>query len=681
MRTQDAPEDIARVCEALRVANTVSVGVLEQRLGEPPVFVPVTGPAPDIEEVLRRARAVELFSLLRWGRGIWTPPDYHFQLPLGAHVSTFVKVGNAIRVPRDGYVLASWFDPYLADGVGIVTDSRTMTGLVSALELRLALNDWKVSDVAVLEKYPATQLDVAEAVTRVAAQASRILAILSVSSSGRILEKIKTALTAGHPEVPLPASHIEVLVDVHREARRAREAWLPGPFVGLQPEFGGDTPRTCVLCADPERSYVVPIDPETFEGVIPAEVAPTMPAFRALSNNDTFWEEAAAAGAVEVEAQPDPWTLETRATPALPLKVNWTKLTLSQTFPQKAAAKIAEAVDGIRDWELPDLVLVPQGEALIEGYERFWGRISPALGNPKKLSFGQEEWDEEAIRTVTGAKRILIFCLGAVTGSSLQSGILRVQRQREDSEYRVFGFALHSRPTSGGTWKDLLNFFDKRLGFGWQTFLPLDWSPLREENRLLSSIDIGPLSDAGQRFVDQRRVLCRAAVDLRREPLFWGGTPADALSGHALPGDRLDAVTTYAAMGTAIQTARVAEIDRRPLRRVIDLPRALRSYFDDLILASILRWVHPHEAHWGWREDVSGLVLGQVLQRTPAQRRLMILSESLLALATAKIPSHSRSLLEAHANALRDDDSGELPPPLEVGLAVVNAQLGSEPNL
>lgn len=677
IRTHESREAIDETCERLRLRNSTAVSLLDQHPGRPPKLDQVDTGEPS--ELLTRARAIELATLLEWGGGIWNPDDYHFQLPSGEHVSTFVKVANAIRVPRDGHVLATWFDAVVSNDVGIIADSRTLTGLVTAIELRLAAHSLSVADIVVLDRYPSTQLDVSEAVARLAANSSSILAILSVSSSGRILDKLTTALERGHPEVPTPESSIQILVRATSPEERAPGAWVPGPQAQISIQTGGNAAQVCDMCQDARRSHVVPIDPERFEGVMPAEIERMMPSWVVQSKNSEFWESAANAGAIELEADADPWIAGTRAKAPLPVKLSFDKLLADGTFAERVAGQLRIKVPLIKDWAPPELVLVPEGETSLAGYDRLWRRIQTELGNPPRLSFPPGPWPEALTDQVQKPSRFLVLSLGAITGSSLETGLLGIQRARSTAGYVVTGLAIHSRPTSPRLWDDLRNVFDDRLGFCWQTFLPLDWSPLREELRLLLPLAAQAAeacSDEANQFLNRRLLVCRGTLTPAVEPLFWGGQVDSTLSPHALPGNELDAVGTFAAVGTAIHSKRSERpTDRRPVRRMFDMARALGSYFDDLIIASILRWVRPAEAFWGRTDDSSEFVLHQLLNRAPHMNHRLIVSELLLALAGGKIPTQRMELLKSHALALRDRATGELPPSVELALAAASLQL------
>lgn len=679
LRTHEPQADVARTLRALRVPERTPVGLLDQVPGRVPRMLPVfTEELP--QDVVNRARAVELWTLLEWGLGIWKPSDYHFLLPSGAHVSAFIKLSNAVRVPRDGEVLATWFDPFLEDGLGVIVDSRTLTPVIDAIALRMLKHRLRLADSVVLGRYPNTQLDVSQAIDRLGASSAAILAILSVSSSGKMHAKLHHAIDVRASDAGFPNSHVEVLVSA-RARPASDQAWLPSPHVDAELDLGGTADNACDLCRDPARAYVVPLDSETFNGIMPAEVVAVMPSYRAYDRNSDFWELAAAAGGVVLEARPDPWIIDSRARQSLPIKIQWENLLGDADFRRVAAKRTRDALSQIPDWKTADLVLMPEGEFQLQGHSRLRASLARSLKGATWMPFpSQQDWSAELRAAVATAKNILILTLGSVTGSTLEAGLLGVQRERRDArKYTVFGFTIHSRPENPTSWKDLTNFFEARLAFGWQTYLPLDWSPLQEETRLLLAVDSASLSKGAEKFFVRRLDFCSGAIDPQEESLFWGLDPAAKLTRHALPGENLDSPATYAATAAAIQEVRFSAASQRPRRRMLDLPRALRSYFDDLIICSFLRWVQPQEAHWGWRDDVGELALNQLLNRPHVGDGPGLAAELLLALAAGKIPRHRRDQLEAHALALGSrNDRRRLHPSVELALETVASQLGRE---
>jgi hypothetical protein len=103
----------------------------------------------------------------------------------------------------------------------------------------------------------------------------------------------------------------------------------------------------------------------------------------------------------------------------------------------------------------------------------------------------------------------------------------------------------------------------------------------------------------------------------------------------------------------------------------------VRSYYDPLILASILRWLRPWEADWG-DEDGSnaGSVVAELIARVKATRHdqlRLLIPELLLAVALGKVGSMARETTLAEAQLLLGELEGEARAAIEVGVAVATA--------
>ena len=97
-------------------------------------------------------------------------------------------------------------------------------------------------------------------------------------------------------------------------------------------------------------------------------------------------------------------------------------------------------------------------------------------------------------------------------------------------------------------------------------------------------------------------------LQARLDELEGGPAPGHTLLGRASPkllphsyfGQELGSRETLCAVGSAMQSARIRARQRgAPYWAQFDLRRVLKSYFDGLIHACILRWCEPQEAWWG----------------------------------------------------------------------------------
>ena len=101
--------------------------------------------------------------------------------------------------------------------------------------------------------------------------------------------------------------------------------------------------------------------------------------------------------------------------------------------------------------------------------------------------------------------------------------------------------------------------------------------------------------------------------------------------------------------------------DSKPEWVQFDLPNALRSYFDGLIHASIIRWLTPERAWWGRDDNACVALLSELEGRFEEDWRLL-LPELLLAAAQGKIPdSGVRHLIDKAETRLSDETSRQWP--------------------
>jgi hypothetical protein len=104
---------------------------------------------------------------------------------------------------------------------------------------------------------------------------------------------------------------------------------------------------------------------------------------------------------------------------------------------------------------------------------------------------------------------------------------------------------------------------------------------------------------------------------------------------------------------------------------MFEMTAILRSYYDPIIIASILRWLKPTEIWWGEDLQVAREALLGSIRRTNLDDRVMLVSELLLAASQSKVmPDLIQDLLregELLAASLGEPDDA----PLRLGLAAV----------
>jgi len=648
--------ELGQQIEALRM--NVRYGLLHQPVGHP-TWVETDDDIGDVARAIVRARSVELEALLHWGDSVWLPTTYHYRLPSGEHASGFVRVADAIQEPRDAEVLASWMHADLTDGAGFVIDTGTLSSVVQALVAAQRSNGWRPGPVKVLDGYPATGFDVVQAVME-AGRNGGVLALLSVNSSGRVRDRLIDALV----QLPLPSAHsIDILIDKSpiesaettagpNGAVRVR-TWhpIPGerPLIG----YGAESSERCDLCANERTATVIPVSPRSFDGQLPSAIDRVTPLVSDAQSNRDLWEhcngkaESGDPGGITFEGPPVEAMLPTRPRGLMAIVFDHEYLVAKEAYRQAAAAAFARRLhDERRRLKTPNLLLVPAHESGYDGVRELWNAMAegPFGGTPDQvLTFPREGvWNEELQQSVRDAPdAIAVLCLGTVSGGVLQTALSAIQDARDPGSYELTAWVVHARPEERRTWQTLRNSYGGLLFTAWHTYLP-DRSPFDEERDVLGSLSrsqLDDLSDHAKAFRNRRRELHQSRTPLD-EGIFWGTVPIDHLTPNSIFGQNLFGPTVLTAVGAAMERARKEQrAAAAPAQRVFEMPAIIRSYYDPMILAAVLRWLQPHEAWWGWELRGERETVEQILGRATPRQQMILVPELLLAAAQGKVSS------------------------------------------
>ena len=671
-----------------------TVNVLAQRFGRPPALHTRasvdTGVGSD--GIVRRVRAAELSAILETNHAVWAPDSYHFRLPNGLHASSFVRLADGFSSPRDVEVIGSWLMPDLGAGKGLVFDNRSLTPLAIALSRLHDQVGVPAGPVTVLEHYLDTQFDIETAVRESASSGGGVLAVLSVSSAGHTRDRILAAFDrAGQP-----AARLHVLLD--------RNVKGDSPLLGIETEevstwlgfsHGAESaskPEECSACVRLEKRRLVAIDPRFFDGMVLPNPTLTMLNPVRAQRAAPFWEACDDVGAVALEHKPESAT-KSRRTQAddksgrMAVYVSIDRLLDSDVF--LANVRLAtmallkrQALDG--EMANPreslsdiDTVIVsvrdsPEGES----GDRFRGFLDEVLkllpGDAgKRVTFAVDHeadpktWDLDTIAAIKASARLLIVGAGTVSGYSMQKMLVGCQEHLRGAEnpHRLSGLLLHARPATLREWSTLQNSYNRQLYALFATLLPVV-SPLRREADTLSAIR-RHIEDAGdawkapiEQFLSERTRVCEgSSIQITQAspapyaPLLWG-LPAEleeraTIRQHSLFGHKLGPAAFFGAVGSSVhgERERIAEISG-PVWHLFEMPALLRSYYDVLLLMTMLRWMEPAEIWWGANaiESVTAL-----LERATADDDAVLVPELMLAAAHGKLPLEAAEVVELRA--------------------------------
>ena len=650
----------------------------------------------DDHEWLRRARAVELEALLEHGQAIWRPTSFHYRLMTGEHVGSYVKVADAIREPRDASILAAWLMNHAVPDLGLILDSGTMTPIAQAFHLHLAKAGITPGPVKVLDQTARVATDVDALVDRAAGPAGLVLAVVSVSSSGSVINRLLGAFERRGRS--LAAANVAVMVDKGNENpdRGRIDVWTP--LDGEQPLVARNDPDElgCRLCRTPGLAPVVPVNPLTFDALLPSQLRTIVPDLDDPRENRPLWEAAFRTRAIAVERAAVMAMRSHRSSDRLPMgiKLRLDRLITDDEFVEAVRGRIEHAQDEEHMPSDADLVLVADHEVQAS-FADFWPRISDMLVGSHPPEFhtfpADGDFSEELRGRIRSAERILVLALGTVTGASLQRALVGVQDARKrTATFSLHSFVVHARPATALEWRTMRNSFGRsndrpHLHYGWKSILP-DRSPLKEEGRHLTLLDNAAgsgLSDAARAFVETRLELCGRSLtggadlpndDTEDESILWGTLPQDdVLTPDSIYGQGLDAITTYVAVGSAMAAQLAQDKTGVPELRVFEIASMTRSYYDPIILCCFMRWLRPHEAFWGWTGVEAETTAMHIVRRAEGRHRQLIVPEMLLAAGQGKLTAEAaRVIRDAAAQMLEDEQFAPVHAALTAGLALVD---------
>ena len=678
-----APKKLPRAVEVSlqEWQDAFRIGLLVHPLGEPTRIEKISGPdlTADVEaDFLRRARAVELEALLEFGKAIWRPTAFHYRLITGEHAEAYVKLGDAIRQPRDATALASWLHRYLDAGVGMIFDTGTLTPIAQALQLQAARARVEIGPAGMLDDYPRSVPDVSTTIDRVAGRHRRVAIVVSVSSSGSLLERVEAALAFKGRSIEAETT---ILVSKTGPSAGHVDAWTPLPNQDFLVPPGSDGEAGCELCRQPGKATLVPINPFTFDAILPTQFELVVPDIKDPTDNRGLWEAAQRNTALSVEraAQPELRRYRSDKVP-MGIKLEAAKLLEDNEFRAEVRAKLEGLASKEGLSRGADLVLAPEHEVKHEGFDSFWEATRPYLAPDVSAVTpfpNDQEFSSELGERIRAAKSILVFQLGTVSGATIQRALVGIQLARGDNDDFVLqAVVVHARPATRRELDTIRNSYGHQgkqphMRFVWSSVLP-DRSPLREENVQLRTVkNPEDLSEDTKSFWTIRRELCGGRYLGAEAPLvLWGSTRESKLTPNAIYGRALDAVTTYVAVGSAMSAALGDREQKTPGLRVFEVAAIARSYYDPLILGCMFRWMRPHEVFWGWTAAEAKATALHTLDRAEGLGQQILVPELLLASAQGKLTREAAEVTinVAHNMQREGPASADLAGALELGL-------------
>lgn len=691
--------------------RSVHLGVVRFRVGQMPLvsWAPGTG-AHEVSdaELLQRALRVELLTLLEFGNAIWRPEQYHYQLPSGQHAASFIRVGDAFRSPRDVHAIASWLTPRLRDRQAVVADSASLVPLITEIHALVRRQGWVPEHVEMLDEYPRTRLDISRVVRPLRKSAGGVLGLMSVNSSGRYHGMFNDTLAGTFGE-----GLWSMVVMVDKNETRGDRKYLP-PYNGASHPvatwLGFSDRRTrsvaeagCPWCKDNQKAQIVRIDPRTFEALALPDVNLLMPSVNSAKSTTGFWDLCAAGDALGARARskPNPSSISRPKSGLMSVLVDVEALVACDDFVPAIEKRVAELrkENGPKALRYPDVqgVLVNTYEEGLPYFKEKFKELRKTFGLENAELIPVDLDEDDAPARVAELGNVLVFALGSVSGWNLRQLLTRVQESwRPVADKTLAGLVLHARPQTIREWETLQNSYSGDLTALWQSYLP--WrDPLAEEASALKELSpeaLASLSDDAAEFRELRIDITTPRIEqwkarvkdyndaiaegqpaLDPRAVLWGLPPhggSHKLRLRSLYGYEVNALTAYSAIGSAVHYQRQRDADFDPRRRVFDIPSITRSYYDAIIIASILRWTEPQEVWWGHSEAEAANVMGELLARTvEVKERKLLVPELLYAASQGKVPAEAQEVLCAMAATIVKDWPKEHLAPYELAEALL----------
>lgn len=240
--------------------------------------------------------------------------------------------------------------------------------------------------------------------------------------------------------------------------------------------------------------------------------------------------------------------------------------------------------------------------------------------------------------------------------------------------------AIHLRPASQRDRDTIINPFGKdRFVSVFESLLPFDVSPLDEEARFLKGFS-SKSSIARCDYYDRRLEYLMTKHIPGDYPIgpLWGIAPGinDRLRPGSIYGEGLSALATLVAVGSAVHRKRYfhSALGGRPEWRQFEIPAIVRSYYDPLIVCSVLRWLRAEECWWGREASQSKQVINEMIRGYDAvEDQVLVVAELLLASAMGKVPSEAKSNVSAETQRLLVDRRVKFgKKELTIGLAILD---------
>jgi hypothetical protein len=588
---------------------------------------------PPIESL----RHVELIATLMRAGAIFDSGDYHYQLPSGWHAEKFVRLGDAFRSPFDIRRISNWLIPHIHGDTVVIADTGSMLPLL--LEIREQAHvrfGWRV-ELATFDTYPQDDVAVVDAIAAIqnrpivaAADADergfRFLFLISVNSSGRLCNLLRRHCPAN--------SEIIVICETSASEEYADHSLVRMPITRWKTEADG----RCEQCS---KTLAIRVHPESYELLPVINRNPVkVTRSRAEAARD-FWTMADNAEAIKLHVNVPYTTGPFPDYRHFSVFLDTARLIQFQPFRNLCLSKIKLTAP-------PDMVVIPD-HATSEIVEQLC-REAFSTVPIHRIPPGRLSPEIQAI--LAKAKRLLVADDAIVSGITLFNlrGELFRSLQQMGSSPEVNVFVAVSRPAWGHSLRAIKRRYSgqviEQILCGAEVFLPDGQNcPWCREHSLLTKFR--PRLAGNSLAIAQQRIdrlegpmsaplLMVAAIDAQTNLKTLGSYFGELNQRAAFAAGVCAAQTLIDELGTPGHKIQL---------NVVDTPMIIESYFEGVLLASLLRTFDALHTRNPAGEELTCDVLAKI---RPAQAYPGLIAELGIAALHNKLPhAQVRNLIEA----------------------------------
>ena len=535
---------------------------------------------PDFEIPIEVLRNHEIRSIIERNGALYGPHDgYHYELPSGDHADAFLRLGNALQEPIEVTRICDWILPLLGPNVGIVVDTGGLLPLMwCACYEAKRLYGWDIP-TRVIASYPVEPAAIQSVVNdlfRELGPDGKILFLVSVSSSGRLIQRMLNLL--------LPMSHTLLVVC------DTVDPPLSNALVNLPIQrWGVDVNGKCETC-DTKKIFF--IDRHTYERVLSLERVSVTIKREAASAHHDFWEAVDRTNAVHLHHD---LILEDGTQRHYGIYIDLVALTGDQWFRKN----ILSALQNIGR---PSIALVPKHRAS----EALREILLEAFNALEVLFVAPGQFTEEVtarLRCLGEKDTVLVVDDGLVSSTTLNNfrPLIHKVYKELDAMPVIKAFVVLARPSRQAALRDIRNRYRDsgaaQFSFAYQIFLPdyreCPWC--RERMHLEGAFQ--KLQGSGRACAARRIEQLSGALQI---PFLLGGqsTDANARSVGSFFG-KLKQSAAFAAATSSIYEQWITETGDQDdagaatKTHYVDVPRLLNNYFADAFSPAVLRTMKP----------------------------------------------------------------------------------------